>query len=43
MKSFEKEKRENIVKKGENAGDQHPLLFPQFFYPVIENNVLGNK
>ena len=22
---------ENIVEKGENAGDQHVLLFPQYF------------
>ena len=24
---------ENIVEKGENAGKQHLLLFPQFFQP----------
>ena len=29
----EKEAFENIVGKGENAGNQHFLLFPQFFIP----------
>ena len=24
---------ENIVEKGENAGDQHFLLYPQYFLP----------
>ena len=26
---------ENIVRKGENAGDQHFLLFPQCFLPFL--------
>ena len=26
---------ENIVGKGENAGNQHFLLFPQVFYPSM--------
>ena len=30
---LEKKAFENIVEKGENAGDQHFLLFPQCFLP----------
>ena len=30
----EKQTYENIVGKGENAGDQHFLLFPRCFQPV---------
>ena len=29
---------ENIVEKGENAGNQHFLLFPQCFLPVHSQN-----
>ena len=32
-KPGEKKPFKNIVGKGENAGLQHFLLFPQFFYP----------
>ena len=34
---------ENIVRKGENAGYQHFLLFPQFFHKrsSIESSQLG--
>ena len=28
---------ENIEGEGENAGNQHFLLFPQCFYPIKEN------
>ena len=31
-----KEPFENIVGKGENAGDQHFLLFPQCFLPFTK-------
>ena len=31
--NFEKETFENIMGKGENAGDQHFLLYPQCFLP----------
>ena len=36
---------ENVVGKGENAGNQHFLLFPQcFFYPFRErNHLFSNK
>ena len=27
---------ENIVGKGENAGNQHFLIFPQYFLPVLQ-------
>ena len=36
----EKETFENIVGKGENAGNQHFLLFPQCFLP-IPNRISG--
>ena len=29
---------ENIVEKGENAGNQHFLLFPQCFLPFSKQN-----
>ena len=32
--TLKKKAFENIVGKGENAGDQHFLLFPQCFLPV---------
>ena len=33
----------NIVGKGENAGNQHFLLFPQAFYPIkLKFRHLGN-
>ena len=30
---------ENIVGKGENAGNQHFLLFPQCFLPLIHKTI----
>ena len=33
---------ENIVGKGENAGNQHFLLFPQCFLPYQRNHFLCN-
>ena len=32
--TLQKKPFENIVEKGENAGNQYFLLFPQYFYPV---------
>ena len=39
---------ENIVRKGENAGHQHFLLFPQFFskgflYRMVKSHDWGKK
>ena len=34
LTSLEKKAFEKIVGKGENAGNQHFLLFPQFFTPI---------
>ena len=34
MKAFE-----NIVWKGENGGNQHFLLFPQYFIPIQEHAI----
>ena len=31
---------ENIVGKGENAGNQHFLLFPQCFLPFLKQNLI---
>ena len=36
LHNLKKEPCENIVEKGGNAGNQHFLLFPQSFLPVIE-------
>ena len=36
MANFVYYRIEKIVGKGENAGYQHFLLFPHFFYPVID-------
>ena len=37
LMTLEKKPFENIVGKGENAVDQHILLFPQCFYPIRKN------
>ena len=34
-KALGKKPFKNIVGKGENAGDQHFLLFPQCFLPIV--------
>ena len=31
---------ENIVRKGENAGNQHFLLFPQCFLPFLNQGII---
>ena len=36
--TLKKEAFENIVGKGENAGNQHFLVFPQCFVPVYQIN-----
>ena len=38
LTALEKEYFENIAGKGENAGNQHFLLFPQCFLPIPERN-----
>ena len=38
LKTLEKKTFENIVGKGENAVNQHFLLFPQCFLPVPKTN-----
>ena len=35
---FTKVPFENIVEKGENAGNQHFLLFPQYFLSLSKSN-----
>ena len=40
--TVEKRPFENIVGKGENAGNQHFLLFPQFF-PTIFSIISSQK
>ena len=34
--TLEEKAFENIVGKGENAGNQHFLLFPQYFLPFLK-------
>ena len=38
IQTLKKEPFENIVGKGENAGTQHFLLFPQYFLPNPKQN-----
>ena len=38
LTSLKKRAFENIVRKGENAGNQHFLLYPHVFYPIKDKN-----